>query len=70
MGHYYEFLELVVADEVTRRETSGAMVRARAAGLDPTMCPELWDDTDETPTTAGRGPSCARCASSTAATTS
>ena len=44
MGHA-EFLELVLADEVTRRETSSAMVRARAAGLDPTMCLENWDDT-------------------------
>jgi len=46
MGHA-EFLELVLADEVTRRETSSAMVRARAAGLDPTMCLENWDDTAE-----------------------
>ncbi len=44
MGHA-EFLELVLADEVTRRETSSAMMRARAAGLDPTMCLENWDDT-------------------------
>jgi hypothetical protein len=46
MGHA-EFLELVLADEVTRRETSSAMVRARAAGLDPTMCLENWDNTAE-----------------------
>jgi DNA replication protein DnaC len=44
MGHA-EFLELVLADEVTRRETTSAMVRARAAGLDPGMCLENWDDT-------------------------
>lgn len=43
MGHA-EFLELVLADEVTRRETSSATVRARAAGLEPTMCLENWDD--------------------------
>jgi DNA replication protein DnaC len=42
MGHA-EFLELVLADEVTRREASSATVRARAAGLDPTMCLENWD---------------------------
>lgn len=42
MGHA-EFLELVLADEVTRRETSSATVRERAAGLDPTMCLENWD---------------------------
>jgi DNA replication protein DnaC len=46
MGHA-EFLELVLADEVTRRETTSAMVRARAAGLDPTMCLENWDDSAE-----------------------
>ncbi len=44
MGHA-EFLELVLADEVTRRETSSALVRARAAGLEPTMCLVNWDDT-------------------------
>ena len=44
MGHA-EFLELVLADEVSRRETTSAMVRARAAGLDPDMCLENWDDT-------------------------
>lgn len=40
-----EFLELVLADEVTRRETSSAALRARTAGLDPDMCFENWDDT-------------------------
>ena len=44
MGHA-EFLELVLADEVTRRETTSADLRARAAGLDPSMRFELWDDT-------------------------
>ena len=40
-----EFLELVLSDEVTRRETTSAALRARAAGLDPAMCLENWDDT-------------------------
>jgi len=44
LGHA-EFLELVLADEVTRRDTSSAALRARVAGLDPTMCLERWDDT-------------------------
>ena len=44
LGHA-EFLELVLADEVTRRETTSADRRARAAGLDPTMTLERWDDT-------------------------
>jgi DNA replication protein DnaC len=44
MGHA-EFLELVLSDEVTRRETSSAALRARGAGLDPDMCLENWDAT-------------------------
>jgi DNA replication protein DnaC len=39
-----EFLELVVSDEVTRRETTSAALRARAAGLDADMSLENWDD--------------------------
>src|SRR6476620_4130150 len=44
LGHA-EFLELVLADEVTRRETTSADRRARAAGLDPTMTLDRWDPT-------------------------
>jgi DNA replication protein DnaC len=44
LGHA-EFLELVLADEVTRRETTSADRRSRAAGLDPTMTLDRWDDT-------------------------
>jgi len=44
LGHG-EFLELVLSDEVTRRDTSSADLRARAAGLDATMRIENWDDT-------------------------
>ena len=44
LGHA-EFLELVLADEVTRRDTHSADLRARTAGLDPTMRLENWDDT-------------------------
>ncbi len=40
-----EFLELVLADEVTRRDTSSAALRARTAGLDPDMRLENWDNT-------------------------
>ena len=32
-----DFLELVLADEVSRRETNSAALRARTAGLDPSM---------------------------------
>lgn len=44
LGHA-EFLELVLSDEVTRRETTSAALRAKAAGLDPDMCLENWDPT-------------------------
>jgi DNA replication protein DnaC len=40
-----DFLELVLADEVTRREAKSASLRARAAGLDPTMRLDTWDPT-------------------------
>jgi len=38
-----DFLELVLADEVARRDTNSAALRARAAGLDPGMRLESWD---------------------------
>jgi len=40
-----DFLELVLTDEIARRDRTSAMVRARAAHLDPTMVLEGWDDT-------------------------
>ena len=38
-----DFLELVLANEVTRREARSASLRARAAGLDPGMRLDTWD---------------------------
>ena len=38
-----DFLELVLADEVTRREAKSASLRARAAGLDANMRLDTWD---------------------------
>jgi DNA replication protein DnaC len=38
-----DFLQLILADEVTRRETKSASLRARAAGLDPAMRLDTWD---------------------------
>jgi DNA replication protein DnaC len=38
-----DFLELVLADEVARRDTNSAALRARAAGLDPGMRLDTWD---------------------------
>jgi DNA replication protein DnaC len=46
MGHA-AFLELVLADEVTRRESRSAMLRARTAGLDPTMRLDTWDELND-----------------------
>jgi DNA replication protein DnaC len=40
-----DFLQLVLADEVTRREAKSASLRARAAGLDPRMRLDTWDET-------------------------
>ena len=40
-----DFLELVLGDEVTRREAKSASLRARAAGLDPGMRLDTWDAT-------------------------
>jgi DNA replication protein DnaC len=42
---HLEFLEQLFSDEVTRRDTESAGVRAKAAHLDPTMVLEAWDDT-------------------------
>jgi IstB-like ATP binding protein len=40
-----DFLELLLSDEVTRRENGSAARRARAAGLDPDMRLDAWDAT-------------------------
>ena len=44
MGHA-AFLELLLADEVSRRDSRSAMLRAKTAGLDPSMRLDTWDDT-------------------------
>lgn len=41
---YEEFLEIVLADEIARRDRLAGEVRARAAKLDPTMRLEAWDE--------------------------
>lgn len=46
MGHA-AFLELLLADEVTRRESRSATLRARTAGLDPTMRWDTWAEPDD-----------------------
>jgi DNA replication protein DnaC len=40
-----EFLQIVLTDEVTRRDTTSAGRRARTAGLDPAMTLPVWDGT-------------------------
>ncbi len=39
-----DFLQLVLADEVTRREAKSAGLRARSAGLDAGMRLDAWDE--------------------------
>lgn len=41
------FLELLLDDEITRRESRSAMLRARTAGLDPSMRLECWDEPED-----------------------
>lgn len=43
MGHA-TFLELLLSDEVARRESRSATLRAAKAGLDPTMHLETWTE--------------------------
>jgi hypothetical protein len=40
-----QFLELVLAGEITRREAKSASLRARAAGLDAGIRLDTWDET-------------------------
>ena len=42
---HHDFLELLLADEIARRDRQAATLRARAAGLDPSMHLDAWDDT-------------------------
>lgn len=42
LGHA-DFLQLILSEEVTRREAGSAALRARAAGLDPGMRIDTWD---------------------------
>lgn len=46
MGHA-AFLELLLSDEVTRRESRSATLRARTAGLDPAMNWDTWTEPDD-----------------------
>jgi len=40
-----DFLQLVLSDEVARREAGSIALRAKNAGLDPAMRTETWDPT-------------------------
>ena len=41
------FLELILSDEITRRESRSAMLRARTAGLDPTMRLDAFEELED-----------------------
>jgi hypothetical protein len=43
-----DFLQLILADEVSCREAKSAMLRARTAGLNPAMRLDTWDNTGGT----------------------
>jgi hypothetical protein len=43
LGHA-AFLELLLSDEVARRESRSASLRAAKAGLDPAMRIQTWDE--------------------------
>jgi hypothetical protein len=40
-----DFLQLILSDEVARREAGSIALRAKNAGLDPAMRTETWDPT-------------------------
>ena len=44
---HHDFLELLLADEVTRRDREATTRRAKAAQLDPAMQLQAWDDSSE-----------------------
>jgi len=46
MGHG-AFLELLLGDEVSRRDSRSAMLRARTAGLDPAMRLDTWEEPED-----------------------
>lgn len=46
LGHA-AFLELVLGDEIARRDSRSATLRARAAGLDPAMRLDTFDELDD-----------------------
>jgi DNA replication protein DnaC len=44
---HLDFLELVLSDEMTRRDALSTTLRARKARLDPAMVLEAWDDSSK-----------------------
>ena len=42
---HHEFLQILLADEISRRDTTSAARKAKAAGLDPQMMLAHWDPT-------------------------
>ena len=62
---YADFLSLVFADEVERRDRTSADLRSRTAKLDPAMRLTRSAATARSATTNNSGTNCARCGSST-----
>ncbi len=60
-----DFLSLLLADEVERRDRSSAQLRARAAKLDPATRSTRSAANPARRSTGNSGTSCARCGSST-----
>jgi DNA replication protein DnaC len=44
---HHDFLEMLLADEVARRDREATLRRAKAAHLDPQMQLQAWDDSSE-----------------------
>jgi DNA replication protein DnaC len=44
---HHDFLETILTDELARRETTSARLRATKAGLDPTMRIDTWNTMDD-----------------------
>jgi len=44
---HVSFLEIILGDEVARRDSTSAALRAYKAGLDPTMRIDTWSDYDD-----------------------
>src|SRR5580704_3058214 len=63
-----DFLQLILSDEVARREAGSIALRAKNAGLAPAIRTEPWNPPPPSATTSGSGTSSSPCGSSTVPT--